>query len=340
MAQSLMEQEILQSAAVLATQADNTAISDMAAKLAAEPPALWLTVARGTSDHAAEYLSYWLMRYCGIPALSVPLSLNTIYQSPWQLEKAQLLAISQSGGSQDLLESVKNMRRAKDVRSLALVNVIDSPLAHACEHAIDIGAGKEKSVAATKSFIATLGAGLRLLSPLLKDKGLDVAIAALPEKIRQAEALDWSKALDSLQDISRLYVVGRGAGMSIAKEAALKFKETCLVQGEGFSGAEVQHGPMALMNKEQVALFLAPPDETQAGLLETAARFRQMGAKVLVAADDSVAERDLPLIDAGHPALQGLCSIQSFYRMVEKLSKARGINTDNPPNLKKVTSTQ
>lgn len=340
MSQTLMEKEILQVAAVVAAQAQDAAISEMANKLARTPPALWLTVARGTSDHAAEYLSYWLMSYAGIPALSVPLSLNTIYQSNWQLHNAQLLAISQSGGSADLVASVENMRRASGLQSLALVNVVNSPLAKACEQVIGIGAGEEKSVAATKSFIATLSAGLRLLAPLLQEKTLSEALAAVPDKIAAAQDLDWSKAVETLRETSRLYVVGRGAGLAIAKEAALKFKETCLVQGEGFSGAEVQHGPMALMNEEQAVLFLAPPDETQAGLLETAARFRAMGAKVLVAADDKIKDRDLPLIDAGHSALQGLTTIQTFYRMVEKLSKARGINTDNPPNLRKVTSTK
>lgn len=339
MGQTLMETEILQVAQVVAAQAENAAIAEIAAQFAKQPPSVWLTVARGTSDHAAEYLSYWIMRYSGIPALSVPLSLNTIYQSPWQLENAQLLAISQSGGSADLIESVNNMRKAKGLRSLALVNVIDSPLAKACEQAIGIGAGTEKSVAATKSFIATLTAGLRILSPLLNAERLNEALKQLPEKIEQAQALDWQLALEKMQNISRLYVVGRGAGLSIAKEAALKFKETCLVQGEGFSGAEVQHGPMALVNPEQVILFLAPPDETQAGLLETAKRFKDMGATVLIAADEKVVERDLPLVDAGHSALQGITTIQTVYRMIEKLSKARGINTDNPPNLKKVTST-
>lgn len=339
MSQTLMETEILQVAQIIAAQAKNSQITDIAAQLAHSPPSLWLTVARGTSDHAAEYLSYWIMRYSGIPALSVPLSLNSLYQSAWQVNNAQLLAISQSGGSIDLLESVNNMRRAQGLRSLALVNVIDSPLAKACEHAIDIGAGKEKSVAATKSFIATLTAGLRLVNPLLNDKHLLPALERLPEKIEQAQALDWHKALEKMQNLSRLYVVGRGAGLAIAKEAALKFKETCLMQGEGFSGAEVQHGPMALVNEQQLVLFLAPPDETQAGLLETAKRFKEMGATVLIAADENVAERDLPLIDAQHPALQGITTIQTVYRMIEKLSKARGINTDNPPNLKKVTST-
>lgn len=334
-----MEKEILETPDVIAKQAENTALTELSERFAQQPPNGLLTVGRGTSDHAADYLSYLLMRYRGLPCTSIPLSLNTVYQTDWQLTGQLVLSISQSGGSPDLVESVKNFRRAGALTA-TLVNTVPSPLAEASELVCDIGAGKENSVAATKSFVATLSAGLRMFTGLYGDPTLASALAQLPEKISRAQELDWSKAVDVLKGVNRMFILGRGPGLAIAREAALKTKETCLIQGEALSGAEVKHGPMALINSDQALVILAPPDESQAGLIQTAEQFRKMGARVLLAADESVTERDLPLVDAGHPALQGLTTIQSFYRMVEKLSAARGIETDNPPNLNKLTETR
>ncbi|MDO4435855.1 MAG: SIS domain-containing protein [Cardiobacteriaceae bacterium] len=338
-----MEQEILQVADCLRQHQQLADIAPLHKALCEQPPQLLLTIARGTSMHAAEYLSYLLMRYAGIPSMSVPLSLNTVYQTPWQLpQSALVLAISQSGGSRDLLESVKAFQPT-GAKTFALLNTIPSPLSEVCDNCLNIGAGKEHSVAATKSFIATLSLGIRLFAPLLKQSALDTALAKLPEKIEQAQEIalqeDWQKALSLFTNCDRLYILGRGLGFSIAREAALKFKETCLIQGEAFSSAEVKHGPMALMNERQVVLALAPPDEAQAGIVESALQFKAMGAKVILAADESVAERDVTLIDANHPTLQGLTTIQTVYRFIEQVSRAKGIDTDNPPNLKKVTST-
>lgn len=336
---TLMHKEIREAADVLRRQQKNPAFDVMRERLSKKVPATLMTFARGTSDHAAEYLSYLLMRYSGMVAASIPLSLNTLYQTHWKAGDIFALTISQSGGSQDLLESAKSVQKA-GIPLLALLNTIPSPLAEVSNEVVDIQAGEEKSVAATKSFIATIGAGLRIFEPWLAQKDLLPALDALPEKLEIAQELDWSKAVELLKPAKRLYIVGRGAGLPIAKEAALKCKETCLLQGEAFSGAEVKHGPMALMNEEQIVLIFAPKDETQAGLIELAQQFKAMGAKVLLAADESVAERDLPLVDAGHSALQGLTTIQTFYHMAEQLSRVRGIDTDNPPNLNKVTTTR
>ncbi|MBV7435416.1 SIS domain-containing protein [Cardiobacteriaceae bacterium TAE3-ERU3] len=335
---TLMKKEIAEAAAVVRRQQDDPSLANTRSMLTAKSPDMLMTLARGTSDHAAEYLGYLLMRYSGIPVASIPLSLNTLYQAPWRQTNNMALTISQSGGSQDLLEGAKRLQQA-GIPVLALLNTVPSPLSDVCPHVVNIGAGREQSVAATKSFIASITAGIRVMADWLQQDDLLPALDALPDKLDAAQALDWSPAVEQLRDAKRLYVIGRGTGLPIAKEAALKCKETCLLQGEAFSGAEVKHGPMALVNEQQHILILAPPDETQAGLLELAAQFRKMGGNVLLAADDKVSERDLPLIDAGHSALQGITSIQSFYSMAESLSRARGIDTDNPPNLNKVTTT-
>ena len=142
-----------------------------------------------------------------------------------------------------------------------------------------------------------------------------------------------------LADKKRLFVIGRGAGWYVAKEAALKCKETCLLQGEAFSGAEVKHGPMALVDSDFVSFIFAPPGKAQAGLLALAQDFRAKGGQVLLAADKNVAQRDVTLVDVGCEALQGMASIASFYLMAEQLARARGLDPDSPPHLQKVTQT-
>ena len=277
------------------------------------------------------------MQNLGIPSCSIPLSLNTFYQTKWQFNKALALAVSQSGGSPDLSISLENLKNC-GAKSLALVNTTPSPLSNTADLALNIGAGAEKSVAATKSFIATLTAGLMLFNQAyLFNKDLETALNSLPEKLEKAENLVWNKALELLKDAQKLYVVGRGLGFYIAQEAALKTKETCILQGEAFSAAEIKHGPMALINNNQIVIILAPADEWQGELLNLGEEFKNLGAKVLIASNQ--ANADLPLIDAGHSYLQGISTIYSLYSMCEKLSALRGINTDNPPNLNKITKT-
>ena len=135
-------------------------------------------------------------------------------------------------------------------------------------------------------------------------------------------------------------VVGRGPGFAIAQEAALKLKETSALQGEAFSGAELQHGPLALVERGYPLLIFALRGPEQPGLLQLAQDLRGRGARVLLAAPDDIAERDLPLATAGHPDLDGLLAIQSFYRMAALLAEARGQDPDQPRHLRKVTLTR
>lgn len=334
---SLMRQETLSAADVIARQ-DDARIRDVAHALRGQNIRGLLTTARGSSDHAAGYIAYLWMQHLGLPAASLPPSLSSLYDTPWHTRDMLALAVSQSGASPDLVAAQQALKSG-GAHTLALVNTLPSPLAETSEHVIDLAAGREKSVAATKSYIATLAAGVRLLAHWQDKREWLDGFARLPEVLQQAAGEDWSKAVELLTGKKRLFIIGRGAGWYVAKEAALKCKETCLLQGEAFSGAEVRHGPMALIDGDFASLIFAPPGKAQAGLVELAEAFRQMGGQVLLAADASVAERDLTLIDAGCDALQGISTIVSFYLMVEQLAKARGLNPDEPPHLNKVTKT-
>ena len=307
-------------------------------KLRRQPPTSLLTIARGSSDHAAHYAAYLIMARMGRLVTSMPMSLVTLYQSEIRCEGLASFAFSQSGQSPDLVGPTQYFRERGAV-TCAFVNDPDSPLARAAEWLFCLHAGQEKSVAATKSFIAQLVAGARLVASWQDDAALAAALEGLPAAMQRAVDTDWSEALAVLQGANRLFVVGRGLGLPVAMEAALKFKETCGIQAEAFSGAEIQHGPMALIDEGYPLLVFAPRGPAQAGLLEVARTMRARGARVLLAAPAGTPEANLTLVEGPIPELDPVCAIQSFYPMVEALARARGNDPDSPPHLKKVTRT-
>ncbi|WP_221766100.1 SIS domain-containing protein [Halomonas nitroreducens] len=307
-------------------------------RLRQAPPQGAVTVARGSSDHAAAYLAYLVMKHLGVPVASLPPSLATLAEAPWRLAGQLAVAISQSGQSPDLVTAQRALAGG-GARTLALVNTPQSPLGAASDDELPLYAGEERSVAATKSYLATLSAAAQLVAGWGPDCALGEALAGLPERLARAAEQDWSPAIEALVGVDRMMVIGRGAGLAVAQEAALKFKETCAIQAEPFSGAEVRHGPMALIEAGYPVLVFAPPGAEQAGLLELADWLEGVGARVLLAADAGVARRRLTLTDAGHDDLQPLSVIQSFYGMAAGLAEARGSDPDRPRHLRKVTRT-
>jgi glucosamine--fructose-6-phosphate aminotransferase (isomerizing) len=307
-------------------------------RLRAQPPAALLTIARGSSDHAAHYAAYLIMARLGRLVTSMPMSLVTLYQSQIRCDGLMSLAFSQSGQSPDLIGPTEYFRNCKAL-TCAFVNDAGSPLARAAEWLFPLHAGQEASVAATKSFIAQLVAGARLAAAWQDDATLAAGLEQLPSTMEQAVAADWSPAVEALRNADRLFVVGRGLGLPVAMEAALKFKETCGIQAEAFSGAEVQHGPMALIEEGYPLLVFAPRGPAQAGLVELARAMRTRGARVLLAAPNGTPGANLPLVESPVVDLDPVCAIQSFYPMVEALARARGNDPDRPPHLKKVTRT-
>lgn len=308
------------------------------AKLRQQPPASLLTIARGSSDHAAHYAAYLVMARLGRLVTSMPMSLVTLYQSRIRCDGLASLAFSQSGQSPDLIGPTDYFRQCGAI-TCAFVNDAASPLARAAEWMFPLHAAQETSVAATKSFIAQLVAGARFTASWQDDKTLRSALGQLPAALEKAVQADWTPALDVLHGADRLFVVGRGLGLPVAMEAALKFKETCGIQAEAFSGAEIQHGPMALIDEGYPLLVFAPRGPAQSGLLELAQAMRARGARVLLAAPQGTPGANLPLVHAPQEELDPVCAIQSFYPMVEALARARGNDPDRPPHLKKVTRT-
>lgn len=297
-----------------------------------------VTVARGSSDHACAYLGYLIMARLGKLVTSLPMSLVTLYKSPLKTEGLLAVSVSQSGQSPDVVEPIRYFRDG-GATTVALVNDIDSPLAQAAEWALPLRAGREQSVAATKSFITSLTAGARLVAEWQDDAALKSALHALPDALRRASQADWSKAIEVLAPARNIMVVGRGISFPVALEAALKFKETSALQAEAFSGAEIKHGPMALIDDGYPLLIFATRGPAQAGLVALAEEMRGRGARVLLAAPEDVPSRDLDLPVAAHPDLDPITAIQAFYVMAAHLSKARGLDPDKPRHLSKVTKT-
>ncbi len=315
------------------------AYRDFGAWLTVHSPGSVLTVARGSSDHAAHFMAYLIMARLGRLVTSLPMSLITLYQSKIQCAGLVSMAFSQSGQSPDLVAPMKFFTDG-GACTAAFVNQPDSPLAHSANWVFPMHAGEEKSVAATKSFLAQCVAGARLVAAWQGDADLQNAIAALPDSLERAVAADWSAGVEVLKNSDRLFVIGRGIGLPIAMEAALKFKETCAIQAEAFSGAEIKHGPMALISDGYPLLIFAPRGPAQAGLLALADEMRGRGATVLLAAPDGTPGCNLRITETASMDLDPISMIQSFYPMVEALSRARGFDPDRPRHLAKVTRTQ
>ena len=317
---------------------DMLAYREFGAILRAEPPAAMLTLARGSSDHAAHYAAYLVMARTGRLVTSLPMSLLTLYQSKIGCGGLVTFAFSQSGQSPDLVEPTRYFRKG-GATTLAFVNDATSPLAEAAQWVYPLHAGPEASIAATKSVIAQMVAAARVVAAWQDDLVLQSALSALPQALSRAAAADWSAAMPVLTNADRLLVIGRGLGLPVAMEAALKFKETCGIQAEAFSGAEVRHGPIALVGEGYPVLVLAPRGPAQAGLLALADEMRSRGARVLLAAPGATPRTGLPIVETGASELDPISMLQSFYPMVEALSRARGLDPDRPRHLSKVTRT-
>ena len=308
----------------------------LAQALRQTPPRAVVTLARGSSDNAGTVARYLIETHLRLLTSSAAPSVTSVYDAAPALAGTLLLAISQSGRSPDLLASAE-AAKAGGARLVALVNDEASSLAAAADVVLPLCAGAEQSVAATKSFIASVAAMLHLIADWSEDAELAAALDTLPDLLDRAWALDWSPALPALEKATNLYIVGRGHALGAAQEMALKIKETCGFHAEAFSAAEVRHGPMALVGQGFPVLLLGQDDESLPSVTALAAEFAGRGATLMSAGVDAPGIR-LPVL-AAHPALQPLLQVQSFYRLANALAVARGRDPDRPPHLAKVTET-
>ena len=314
------------------------AVLEAAAALRRKDPDLVVTVARGSSDHAATYLKYAFELEAGVPVASVGPSIASIYRRPLRLGKAACIGISQSGRSPDGVEMMRASGQGGAL-SIAITNVEDSPMAQVSAHCLALRAGEEKSVAATKTFVCSVLAGLSLLAEWQDDHALRDALSALPDTLEQAVGLDWSPLSARLARANSAYVLGRGPGFAIASEAALKFKETSGIHAEAYSAAEVLHGPAAIVQANFPVLALGIGDAALPQLTATARQLASQGADVFLTGAEVEGAVTLPSVQGLHPLVAPLVMMAGFYAFIETLARRRGFDPDTPPHLRKVTET-
>lgn len=338
--QTHMQREVMEIPDVVANFLDLSAstVEAAAATLREKNPLMVATIARGSSDHASAYLKYAIELTLGLPVASIGPSIASIYGKQLKLDHCAAIAISQSGKSPDIVGMTQSARRS-GATAIAITNTAGSPLAEASDYTIDLHAGVEQSVAATKTFAASVVAGLYLIARWSDDAQLTAAIRALPQSLAKAVACDWSEMIGALDGHNALYVLGRGPGWAIANEAALKFKETCGIQGESYSSAEVMHGPVSIVTPGYPVLALAARDAAEASVADMAHKLAGQGAKAFLTSDIPGPAKKLSFAATGHPITDPLALIVSFYGFVEALARHRGLNPDAPPMLKKVTET-
>ncbi len=328
---------------LLAAQADN--IERIAASLRERPVGHVVIAARGTSDHAAVYAQYVLgVRHRLTVGLGTP-SIVSLYGAAPDVRDALVIGISQSGASPDIV-AVVDAARAQGAPTIAITNEPDSLLAAAADRTIDLGAGPEVAVAATKTYTAELLA-IALLSAALADDPADrAAVAAIPATLARALALEpeIERIAADQAAANRALVIARGYEYATAREWALKLKELARVFADPYSSADFQHGPLALVEPGVPVIAIARAGAPEADLVTLLARLREdLGAELMVASDDveALGHATWPVsLPSGTPEWLGpIVSIVVGQLHALHLTRARDLDPERPRNLRKVTRT-
>jgi glucosamine--fructose-6-phosphate aminotransferase (isomerizing) len=305
--------------------------------------------ARGTSDHAAIYAQYLFGAHLRLPvALAAP-SLISVYGVELRLDRAAVIGISQSGRSPDIVGSVAAGRR-QGAPTIAITNEPSSELAAAAEHVIDLSAGPERAVAATKTYTAELLAVALLVtaieSRLAPADGREAALAAVPAALTAALATEpQAHAVATyLAAATRLIVVGRGFEYATARELALKLKELARLAADPYSAADFLHGPLALVEPGYPVIAIATSGAAAADLDALLERLGELGVDRIVVSDRpaAVAGETFGIhLPPGLPEwLMPIATIVPGQLLALHLAIAKGIDPENPRYIRKVTLTR
>lgn len=338
---SFMRQETLEASSVVSRLLSEEAATIAEIKRIYEQrrPRVITTAARGSSDHAASFFKYLFEICVGVPVASIGPSVTSVYNGRLQLQDGLHFTVSQSGASPDIVALQKAAKQGGAI-TVAVVNVTDSPLAQQADIVLNLHAGKEQSVAATKSCIAGATALAAITAEITADPDLQHALKKLPEALERTTSTAIDNALVSrLAPLSGMYVVGRGPGFAIALEAALKAKETCAIHAEAFSLAEVMHGPIRLVHSNFPVLAFLNQDEAYKTGKQAIDRLIGLGADVLTIGESAGSEKSLEITSTGNGLIDPLVGLGAYYRLNEEVAQARGLDPDKPMNLSKITQT-
>ncbi|MDR7419570.1 MAG: SIS domain-containing protein [Armatimonadota bacterium] len=337
-----MHREIHEQPAVLARMLTEHAphIGEVVAALRRRNPSLVVFVARGTSHNAAIYGQYLIETLLRIPTGTAMPSVTTLYDRTPNWESAAVIAISQSGRSVDVGEVIADARK-QGALTVAITNDTASPLAERSAHVLSLSAGPEQSVAATKTFTASLAMLAALVVGWGQHRDLARGLARLPDAV--AQVLTQEPAIKAL---AKKYakrapwvVTTRGYMLGVGDEAALKLKETAYAAAESMSAAELLHGPIAALDRRSIVMLLLPPGRTTQGLIDVRVRLRERSVPTLTFAfsDDP---GDLAINTRLPEALAPIVAAPTVHLFAYHLSVARGLNPDRPRGLRKVTLTR
>ena len=329
-----LEREINEQPEVAARLLDRllTQLADLRGHLTSRGAEGVYLVARGSSDNAARYAQYlWPVRAGVTVTLATP-SLATVYDVPPDLRHQAVVAVSQSGRSPDVVAVVEQAREAGRP-TLAVTNDPASPLAEAAEVVVDLAAGRERSVAATKTYTASLLA-LAVLGVALQDGGTGADdLRRVPDAL--AEAISGTSGTDeaaqALARVDRAVAVGRGLNLATAHETALKVTELTGTLVAPYSPADLMHGPVAAVGRDVPARRGAPAEPATASGLEALPELERRGAPVVGLGRDGPALPDW---------LTPLAAIVPGQLLAWRVAEMRGVDVDNPGDLSKVTLTR
>jgi len=291
------------------------------------PPKAIYTIARGSSDAAANILSYEFMRELGVPMTSLPPSVFSVGRGV-DMTGALALVVSQSGASNDLVLSAKGAR-ARGAEVIGLINAAHSPVADHAGLILPIGAGPELAVPATKSVVGAIAAGMALLGAMVPTYRARAVAPWAQGALPHTKAL-----LSALLRARHVYVIGRDTGYGAAQELALKLKETSAIHAEAYSSSEVLHGPLQLATNPLLVVILdTEQSDVQASLDTAETRFAAAGGTVFRLRPSDIGARDLT------PAAAAALLLCLTYPLVLETALALGHDPDRPETLSKVTQT-
>ena len=304
---------------------------------------LIVLVARGSSDNAALFGRYLLEITSNIPVSLAAPSVHTCYHSKLRMNNALVVGISQSGEGTDINYVLENARNA-GAYTLGITNEADSPMCEIVHESFLIRAGKELSVAATKTYTAQLLMFYLLASALQGGKGLD-RLQRIPEIT--SDVLRLSPRIESMVERYRFMdhciVVGRGLNYANVYELAIKLMETCYVISERFSSADFQHGPVAMIEKDFPVFAFAPPGKTYSNMLCLAQRLRRLRAETIIISSEpsilKLATREIRIPQKMNEFFSPIPYIIPGQLFAAFLSKVKGLSPDRPRSLQKVTKT-
>jgi glucosamine--fructose-6-phosphate aminotransferase (isomerizing) len=343
-AASAFEREAEQIPSLLAQQADQIGarLAPLVARLDQRDPTLFATIARGSSENAAAFARYAVSLQLGLPAAPLPPSIASVYARTLRMERALVLAISQSGASPDVALAAR-AARAGGALCVGLLNEAGSALGQELDIEIPMGAGPERAVAASKTFVVSVTAALHLIAAWGRDEGLRSALAALPESLVRCGAEDWTVAARALTGCAQVLVVGRGPALPIAQELALKLGEVAGLHARAHSAAELLHGPISIASHATPAIVFAGDRRGHDSVVDAVTHLRAAGAAVVMLAPEAIDTASDQLIQvpaAQHDLLQPLVALYAAYRFLAQLARERGRDPDHPPHLEKATRTR